>query len=792
AQIRTVLPDGLVNMYGPTETTVWSATHPATESDGTVPIGRPIANTRVYVLDAAFRPQPVGVSGELFIAGAGVTRGYHNRPGLTADRFVPEPWGGDAGARMYRTGDRARWRADGTLEFLGRADFQVKIRGFRIEPGEIESALLAHEGVRECAVIARADGAGETRLVAYAAGDADADALRAHLRHTLPEHMVPGAFVRLDALPLTPSGKLDRAALPAPDLAAPEERYEAPRTPTEEVLARIWADVLHLERVGIRDNFFELGGHSLLATRVVVHIGAAFGVELPVRAFFAAPTVAGLAGEVEALRRAEPLRLAPLVPVDRSSPPPLSFAQERLWFLDRLQPGGAFYNLTIPLRLRGALDGAALERALGLVVRRHEALRTTLAEDDGTPVQVVAPFAGFALPLEEARGLEGEELEAEVRGLAAGEAARPFDLAAGPLFRARLVRLDAEDHLLLLTMHHVVSDGWSVDVLFGEMAAAYAAYRDGREPVLPELPVQYADHAVWQREQLRGERLDRQLAYWRERLAGAPELLELPTDHPRPAMMAFRGAYEPIRLSGPLLEGLEALARREGATLFMVLLGAFQALLARYAGTDDVVVGTTIAGRSRAEVEPLIGLFMNTLALRTDLSGDPAFREVLRRVRETTLGAYDHQEVPFERLVTELRTGRSLGHTPLFQALLELHNTAGPGGGLPGLEVRGVSADGGTAKFDLAVSLRPTSDGLAGGLTYATALFEPATARRMVRHLERVLEQVCTNPDLRLSEVELVDAEERRTVVEAWNRTDAAYPADRCIHQLFAEQAART
>ncbi|HEX8321344.1 amino acid adenylation domain-containing protein, partial [Longimicrobium sp.] len=634
-----------VNAYGPTEATVCAASA-ACEADGRAPaIGRPLENVRVYVLDAAGQPAPAGVPGELYVGGVGVARGYLGRPGLTAERFVPDAFG-VAGGRLYRTGDRVRWSAGGELEFLGRVDHQVKVRGFRIEPGEIEAALSAHAEVRGARVIVREDQPGEKRLVAYVVGGVEAAGLRAHLRESLPEYMVPAAFVALEQLPLTPNGKLDVRALPAPELAPEEDRYLASRTPTEEVLAGIWAEVLRLERVGVEESFFELGGHSLLATRVVSRIREVFGVEVPLRALFEGPTVAELAVRVEEMRRAELPVLPPVVPVERTGALPLSFAQERLWFIDRLEPGSAVYNMPMASRLEGALDEAALERALGEIVRRHEALRTVFAEVDGSPVQVVAPFGGFVVPVEDLSGLGEADREAAVMRRAGEEARRPFDLAAGPLFRAALLRLGAEDHVLLLGMHHIVSDGWSLGVLFRELSALYAAYREGRGSPLPELGVQYADYAVWQREQLAGEVLDRQLAYWKERMAGAPELLELPTDHPRPPVQTHRGATVPVELSLELLERLQALGRSEGATLYMVALAAFQVLLGKYAGSEDVVVGSPIAGRGRDEVEGLIGFFVNTLVLRTDLSGDPSFREVLRRVREVTLGAYEHQEVP--------------------------------------------------------------------------------------------------------------------------------------------------
>ncbi|HST58864.1 MAG TPA: condensation domain-containing protein, partial [Longimicrobium sp.] len=491
------------------------------------------------------------------------------------------------------------------------------------------------------------------------------------------------------------------------------------------------------------------------------------------------------AAAVEAVRSMGTSAAPPIVPVEPTGPLPLSFAQERLWFMDRLQPDSPLYNVPTALRLDGVLDVAALERALGEVVRRHETLRTVFAEVGGVPVQVVAPFAGFVLPLEDLSHLPEDARAAAAEGRAADEAARPFDLAAGPLVRPVLLRLAHDEHVLLLCMHHIVSDEWSTEVLFGELSALYAAYRGGGESPLPELPVQYADFAAWQRAHLRGEVLDRRLAWWRERLAGAPALLELPTDHPRPAVQSFRGATVEAALPAGMRARLEALGRGEGATLFMVVLAAFQVLLGKYAGSDDVVVGSPVAGQTRGEVEGLIGFFANTLVLRTDLSGDPAFRTVLRRVREATLGAFEHQDVPFERLVAELRPERSLGHAPLFQVAFVLADAGRAGAEMPGLRMERVYADSGTSKFDLTLSVAARPDGIHAWLTYGTDLFERGTAERMLRHLGRVLEQVADDADARLSRLELAGADERAVMLDEWNRTARPYPADVCLHERF-------
>ncbi|HEX2206430.1 MAG TPA: amino acid adenylation domain-containing protein [Longimicrobium sp.] len=811
--VREGKPRRLLHVYGPTETTAWCSYEDVRRVDDdalTVSVGRPTGNQRIYLLDAALQPVPVGVPGEAYVGGGGVVRGYLDRPALTAERFVPDPFSPEPGARMYRTGDRLRWKecesarvreceSEGTptlagsrihaLEFIGRLDAQVKIRGFRIEPGEIESALTAREDVREARVIVREDVPGEKRLVAYVVGAADGEALRAHLRRGLPEYMVPGAVVTLDRLPLTPNGKLDVRALPAPEMGG-DESYVAPRTPVEEVLAEAWAQVLGVERAGVEDDFFALGGHSLLAIRVVSRIRELLGVELPLRALFEAPTVAATARRVEEMRRAGASVAPPVVPVERTGALPLSFAQERLWFIDRMEPGSTVYGIPAAIRLRGALHAAALERALGEIIHRHEALRTTFAEVDGAPVQVIHPFAGFVLPAHDLSA--ADDVEGAMRSRVAEEAARPFDLAAGPLFRPALLRLADDDHVLLLPMHHAIGDGWSVGVLLRELSALYRTYRNEEESGLPPLAVQYADFAVWQRETLRGERLERELAWWKARLDGAPSLIELPTDRPRPAVQTYRGGSVAAELSAQLVERLRVLGRAEGATLYMVLLGVFQSLLARHTGSPDVVVGTPVAGRTRGETEGLIGLFVNSLVLRTDLGGDPAFREVLRRVREVTLGAYEHQEVPFEKLVAELRPERSLSHAPLFQVLFELRNAVVPWDGLDGLRAEDAGAEVESIKFDLGLAFTPAAGGLRASLQYNADLFERATAERMLGQMARVLEQVAADADVPLSRLALLDGAERARVVEEWNRTAADFPAHETIHGCFERQAAVT
>ncbi|HET7233974.1 MAG TPA: amino acid adenylation domain-containing protein, partial [Longimicrobium sp.] len=793
-QFMAVLPDvRVVNLYGPTECSIGSICHEVRPGEGgRIPIGRPVANTRALLLDRGGRPVPIGVPGEICLGGRCVGLGYLKSPAKTAAAFVPDPFAAEPGERLYRTGDLGRYRADGSIEYLGRRDEQVKIRGFRIELGEIEAVLRRHPGVRECAVLAREDAPGQRRLVAYVVGQADGGELRAALRRALPEYMVPAAIVALDALPLTPGGKLDRRALPAPDLALAGERYVAPRTVVEELLAEIWAGVLQRERVGAGDHFFDLGGHSLLAVRVVARIREALRVDVPLRALFEHPTLAELAAAVETLRRGGERDASATVRAPLDAPVPLSFAQQRLWFIDRLQPGSSVYNLSRALRLHGPLDAAVLERSLGEVVRRHEALRTTFAEAEGEPVQVIAPFAGFALPVHDLGALDGDAREAEMLRLANEAATAPFDLTRGPLFRAVLVRLGEREHVLVLCMHHIVSDGWSVGVLFRELEALYGAFLNGETMPLAPLPVRYADHSVRQRAELHGEALERQLAWWRQRLAGAPALLELPTDRPRPAVQSHGGAVARFGLTEELTGRLAALGRAEGSTLFMTVLAAFQVLLARYSGQPDVVVGTPVAGRGRVELEGLIGFFVNTLALRTDLSGDPTFRQLLARVREGTLGAYEHQDVPFERLVEELQPERSLAHSPLFQVTLALQNAGGDPPRLPEIETEPVRLGRTVAMFDLGLHVGMIGGELRGALEYSTTLFDSGTIERMLGHLRVLLEAVAAAPGLRVSELPLLDDAERSHVLGTLSAPAATFAADETLHARFARQAALT
>jgi amino acid adenylation domain-containing protein len=768
----------LWNLYGPTETTIWSAIQ-RIEPGGPVAIGRPIANTEIHLLDRGLLPVPLGVAGELCIGGAGLARGYHGRPDLTAERFIPDAHGA-AGARLYRTGDRARRRPDGRIEFLGRIDHQIKIRGFRVEPGEIEAALREQPGVREAVVLLREDVPGDPRLVAYlVAGEEAGEADRREMLHRrLPAYMIPAAFVRLDALPLTPGGKVDRRALPAPESDRGAAVSEPPRTAVEEALAAIWQSVLRVSALGVRDDFFDLGGHSLLAAQVAARIREAFGVELPLATLFQATTLEALAARIEA---SEGESSPPLVPFDGQpgEPVPLSFAQERLWFLDRLDGASPVYNLPSALRLTGRLDRAALAGALSEITRRHAALRTTFGEREGRPVQVIAPPAPFPLPLIDLSSL-GVAAQPEARRLAVEEALRPFDLQRGPVLRATLLRLGETEHAVLFTLHHIAGDAWSLGVLTQEVAALYGALTAGRPSPLPELPVQYADYARWQRAWLQGEALARRLAFWREALDGVAAL-QLPADRPRPPLQTFCGAAHLLKLA--------PVETPAGTTQFMALLAGLTALLHRWADQDDVAVGSPVAGRSRVQLEPLIGFFVNTLVLRTDCGGDPPYAALLGRVRDAVVAALSHQEIPFEKVVEELQPARDLSHTPLFQVLFTLQNTPTGTLDLPGLTLAPLAAGGEPpARFDLTLAITEGPDGLFARFDYNVDLFDAATIARLADQWARVL---TTDPGLRLSEIPLLSEAEAAQLLRDWSG-GAPLGAGTGVWGLFAAQAART
>jgi len=793
-------PTQLVNMYGITETTVHVTYRPITRADTQLGvgnlIGKAIPDLSLYVLDTHQQLQPIGIPGEICVGGAGVARGYLNKAELTAERFIADPFASDPQARLYRSGDLARWLPNGELEYLGRIDDQVKIRGYRIELGEIEAVLGQHPALRESVVLAREDNSGDKRLVAYIAAIPasipSTNELRSFLLQKLPEYMVPSVWMFLESLPITPSGKLNRQALPAPERTRPElaETFSLPRTPIEELLANIWAEVLKLDKVGIRDNFFDLGGHSLLATQVVARIRSALNVELPLRRLFENPAIHQLATFITAEHQtAQTGQLPPIQPADRAGDLPLSFAQQRLWFIDQLDSENSAYNVPRAWRLSGALDFTALQRSINEIVRRHEVLRTSFITVDGQPIQHIEPSVTLSLDLIHLAELNDSEIESTVELQVREEIQKPFDLARGPLLRAKLLKLSEDDHLLLLTMHHIVSDGWSMGVLFRELSRLYGAFARGNPSPLDNLPIQYADYAVWQRGWLQGDVLESKLPYWRRQLQNLT-VLQLPTDRQRPAVQRYRGARARVTFDSALTKKLWALSRDENATLYITLLAAFQILLSRYSGQEDIAVGSPIAGRSISELEGLIGYFLNTLVLRGDLSNNPTFREFLRRMRDVALEAYAHQDVPFEKLVEELAPARDMSRNPLFQVMFVLQNAPDAALALEGMEICSLPLEIYSAKFDLALSVRESAQGFQTNWDYASDLFDAATIKRMARHFERLLEAVVADPDQPIGELPLLTESERNQLLVEWNDTAADYPKDRCIQQLFEAQAA--
>ncbi|WP_438289009.1 amino acid adenylation domain-containing protein [Burkholderia pseudomallei] len=789
------------NVYGPTECTV-DATLARITAEHAPHIGGPLANVRAYVLNERLSPAPVGVRGELYIGGAGVARGYLNRPELTRERFIDDPF--VAGGRLYKTGDLARWRTDGRLEYLGRNDFQVKIRGFRIELGEIEAQLAKVTGVREVVVLARDSAAdtdqnadpnasatansSEKRLVAYYTGDADVVALRAQAAQHLPSYMVPSAYVRLDAWPLTPNGKLDRRALPAPaDDAYARAEYEAPRGAKEEALAAIWRDLLHVERVSRHDNFFELGGHSLLAVQLVSRLRQALSVEVALSTVFDAPVLSALAERLEAENTAvlPPIPLAP-----RDGRIALSLAQQRLWFLTQLEGVSEAYHMSGAVRLDGPLNREVLQRALNRIVMRHEALRTCFAREEGEPIQVIQPHADLTVSYHDLR--EAEQTEQRAKDLSQAHASAPFDLSRDLPVRVLLLQLADEAHVVQVVMHHIASDGWSVGVFLQELSALYGSFIAEQGDPLAPLPLQYADYAAWQRRWLASGQLEKQGAFWQTNLSGAPTLLELPTDRPRPPKQSHAGASVEVKLGVALSERVKRLSQRHGVTPYMTLLSSWAAVLSRLSGQEEVVIGSPVAGRNRTEVEALIGFFVNTLALRLDLSSEPTVGELLKRTKAQVLSAQAHQDLPFDQVVERVKPPRSTAHSPLFQVMFVWQNMPAGELTIPGLTIRAVETPLQTAQFELTLSLQEAGDDIVGHLNYASALFDESTVRRYVTYWRRLLEGMTAGAaDQTIVGLPLLDEAERKQVVYAWNATERDYPIEQCIHQLFEAQVDR-
>jgi amino acid adenylation domain-containing protein len=794
----------LINMYGITETTVHVTCRVIKETDlsGGVSslIGVPIPDLELCVLDSCRNLVPVGVPGELYIGGAGLARGYLNRGDLTAERFVGHPYDDGNGRRLYRSGDLVRRRADGDIEYLGRIDNQVKIRGHRIELGEIETMLGQHSAIQQSVVLAREDCPGDRRLVAYAVASAGANPspqdLRGFLQHKLPDYMVPSAFVFLKSLPLTPNGKLERKSLPAPDHRRPElvDAFAAPTTPVEELLANIWADVLNLDKVGVHDNFFELGGHSLLATQVISRIRDCFKLELPLRSLFETPTIAGIAERIDSTRGGKAqIRTMPIFSESTLNEYPVSFSQERFWFLEQFQPNNPAYKVTYAFQLVGPLNIAALEQSITEIVRRHESLRTTFHESRGALFQRICEQWSFHLNVINEQQDKSVDLQTNVQKLLEQECRRPFDLSTNLLLRASLLRLRYCEHILLISSHHLAWDHWSIGLFFRELSALYHAFTAGKPSPLAELPIQYKHYALWQRKILQGKEFEHYLAYWKKQLANAPASMNLPTDHPRQPLDHRRGGRQTLMLSKDLKSSLDSLSKKTGATSFMVFLAAFQTLLHRMTGDEDIVVGTPVAGRDRSETEGLIGLFLNSLAIRTNLSGDPSFLDLLARVRKVALEAYDHQELPFEKLVEELQPERNLASTPIFQVFINMYNFKEGNFQLDGLSVSSVMTPIEPApQFDLAFYIREHDYGTRLSFVYDSDLFEAATIERTLGHFQTLIEGIIANPEQRISELPLLTEAEKQQLLVEWNDTNRGYPKDKCIHELFEAQVEKT
>ncbi|HET9366286.1 MAG TPA: condensation domain-containing protein [Candidatus Angelobacter sp.] len=792
----------LNNHYGPTETHAASAFHLGTESDRwpLLPsIGQPISNAQVYILDKHEQFVPVGVAGELYIGGAGVARGYLNRPELEAKRFLKNRFAKEKGARMYRSGDLGRWRPDGTIEFIGRNDSQVKIRGYRVEPGEIEAMLQQQNGVKGCAVVVKTGANGSKRLVAYVVGEVDLEELRRDLKGKLPAYMIPSAILGLQTLPLSGNGKVDREALEKlEDVGPGTEQYQIPRTVVEEQLAEIWAETLEIARVGRNDNFFDLGGHSLLATLLVSRMASVFGIDVPVRAIFESPTIAELAEMIETGLKlpgrksggdkgARSTRVAAAL---RPSLFPISYQQEQLWFLDKFNPGNAFYNIPMSWRIKGDLDVSRLERSLQEVVRRHEILRTCFVLDEHQePKQKVVGEFDMRLPVMDLRTLEAGKREEQAKKVVAEAAGKAFDLGQAPLLRGVLVQTGDKEHVLGLTLHHIICDDWSLGVLIEELWKLYDAYGKGKESPLQELEMQYGDYALEQREWLRGGKFQQQMEYWKEQLDGMPQVLALPTDNVRPARETFRGGTEQLILPSNLLEGLNALGRTEKASLLMTMLAAFQVLLMRYSGQEDFGVGTVVANRKRKETKGLIGFFLNTLVIRANLGGEPTFRDVLRRVRESVLSGYENQDLAFEKLVEDLAPNRDVSRSPIFQVAFTLLRRGDAGKSeLKGLELAPFELDPGTSKFDLIMGVEEASHSAALSLNYARDLFEAESMRQMLQHYERLLAGIVADADQPIWALPMMSELDEK-ILSSWNSVSSISRRESNIIEVFNAQA---
>jgi amino acid adenylation domain-containing protein len=794
-------PDYLIHVYGPTENTTFTTWYPVSsvpEMATNIPIGRPIQQTEVYILDENLQQVSIGVPGELHVGGSGLALGYWQRSELTVEKFIPHPFSNQAGVKIYKTGDLARYLPSGDIEYLGRIDQQVKIRGFRVELGEVESAISQHPKVSQVVVTDREDISGNRQLIAYVVTPSDEDVssteIRDYLHDRLPNYMLPAVVICLIELPLTPNGKVNRKALPVPSLAdLHSEEYVPPRNDIEKVLASLWTEILGIERIGVHDNFFTLGGHSLLATQVVSRIFQVIGVTIPLKTLFEASSIDALAIQVQKYQTSqESIGLMPLQLADRKGRLPLSFAQQRLWFINQLEPNSTAYNMPAAVKLQGQLDLLAMEKTLKEIVRRHEALRTNFINQDGQAAQVIKDSNSWQMSTINLQQMLDIQKEVKIMELAEIEAVKPFDLTTDYLVRATILLVSENECILLLTMHHIVSDGWSMGVFVKEINILYSAFARGETSPLPDLEIQYVDFAIWQQQYLQGDRLDQQLKYWHKQLAGAPTSIELPTDRSRPAVQTFKGATQSFSLSADLTSSLNTLSQREGVTLFMTLLTAFNVLLFRYSDQTDICVGSGIANRHHGQLENLIGFFVNMLVLRTDLSGYPSFKELLGKVKDTALSAYAHQDLPFEMLVDALQPDRDLSYSPLFQVAFVLQNAPSSEDQLTGLKMSELETENNTAKFDLTLSIEQSGGKIIGSWEYSTDLFDDETIARMAGHFQTLLMGIVVDSECRITDLPLLTPYEQNQLFVEWNSTYLEYPQDKCIHQLFEEQVQKT
>ncbi|MGK5092267.1 amino acid adenylation domain-containing protein, partial [Deltaproteobacteria bacterium TL4] len=788
-----------INAYGPTETTIWSTMAKVEKGHEKPPVGVPIANTQIYILDSKTRPTPIGVFGELYIGGEGVARGYLNRPELNAERFIQDPFSKDPEARIYRTGDLARWLADGNLDFLGRVDHQVKLRGFRIELGEIESVLRQHPLMRQAVAVVRPDRSGQGQLVVYLVTSFPVEnaTLQNFMSAKLPEYMVPSLFVFLDAMPTLSNGKINRKALPEPNFDGKQESYIAPSTPTEELLVKIWKEVLGSERLGVTDNFFEHGGHSLKGVQVVSRMNSVFGGNWNIRTLFDQPTIASLAKLVDQ-QQTGPAALPPLVPVSREQERiSLAPAQQRLWFLEQLDEPGALYNIPGAVSLKGPLKLKPLESAINEIVRRQESLRTVFITDElGHPYQKILKHQLYNLEVVDLSALPQHVQDAQLQYHLQAESQKPFVLDQAPLFRAVLFCLEQGEEkakqVLFLNMHHIISDAWSIDVFLKELSALYTAFVHGEASPLPELKIQYADFSQWQRQWLKGDLLKQQLEYWQRQLAHYPGLLELPTDRPRPAAQSFKGSVETLLLSAELTQALNALSRQVDASLFTTLLTAWTLLMARYSRQEALVIGVPVTYRQHRDLEPLIGFFVNMLPLGVELSPSDSFFKLLNQVKQRLLSAYEHQDLPFEQLVEHLNVERTLSHSPLFQVVFTLQYAVEKYIQLADLQAERVAVPIKQSKFDLVVLVEEKEDTLEALVEYSTALFDAETIQRMLGHYQELLESILRGIEQPVSQLSILPKAELQKVYGKGMTPEVNFPKSHCLHQLFEEQVHRT